>query len=214
MALATADSICSSCGKFVPNTDIRRFLDGDPLLRSLEGFLDSCGYSEGFWNLCSICHVALLRGSVPKFSAKNNINVALCQHYPDALKDLTLTEEYLIAKSHPVGVLVKLRPGGQPSPVNYRALRGHFIVIPQDPKPLLCQVLRFVLQSLLKSSGSVKLPQLMLICSRFSLFASIRCLLLFAISCNIILYTGMSLSIILVWPTGPTSSYLQIYSNK
>lgn len=63
--------------------------------------------------------------------------MALCQHYPDALKDLTLTEEYLIAKSHPVGVIVKLRPGGQTSLANYRALRGHFIVIPQDPKPLL-----------------------------------------------------------------------------
>lgn len=65
------------------------------------------------------------------------MNVTLCQHYPDALKELTLTEEYLIAKSHPVGVVVKLRPGGQTSPANYRALRGHFITIPQDPKPLL-----------------------------------------------------------------------------
>jgi hypothetical protein len=65
------------------------------------------------------------------------VNVTLCQHYPDALKELTLTEEYLIAKSHPVGVVVKLRPGGQTSPANYRALRGHFIIIPQDPKPLL-----------------------------------------------------------------------------
>jgi hypothetical protein len=32
---------------------------------------------------------------------------------------------------------VKLRPGGRASPVNYHALRGHFIVIPQDPGPLL-----------------------------------------------------------------------------
>lgn len=137
MTLASGDSACSSCGKLVHNTDIRRFLDGDPLLRPLEGVLDSCGRSDGFWNLCSLCHAALLRGSVPKFSAKNNVNVTLCQHYPDALKDLTLTEEYLVAKSHPVGVVVKLRPGGQTSPANYRALRGHFIVIPQDPKPLL-----------------------------------------------------------------------------
>jgi hypothetical protein len=137
MALASRDRTCSCCGKLVPSTDIRRFLDEDPLLRPLEGFLDSCGCSDGFWDLCSICHVALLRGSVPKFSAKNNVNVTLCQHYPDALKDLTLTEEYFIAKTHPVGVVVKLRPGGQTSPANYRALRGHFIVIPQDPKPLL-----------------------------------------------------------------------------
>jgi hypothetical protein len=44
------------------------------------------------------------------------VNVTLRQHYPDALEDLTLTEEYFIAKSHPVGVVVKLRPGGQTSP--------------------------------------------------------------------------------------------------
>jgi hypothetical protein len=137
MALASRDTVCGSCGKLVPLADIRRFLDGDPVLRPLEGFLDTCGHNEGLWCLCSSCHSALLRGSVPKFSAKNLVNVTLCQHYPDALEDLTLTEEYLIAKSHPVGVVLKLRPGGQTSPANYRALRGHFIIIPQDPKPLL-----------------------------------------------------------------------------
>lgn len=137
MALAARDTTCCSCGMLVALSDISRFLPGDSLLRPLEGFLDSCGSIDGFWYLCSLCHAALLRGSIPKLSAKNNVNVTLCQHYPNALKDLTLPEEYLIAKSHPVGVVVKLRPGGQASPANYRALRGHFIVIPQDPKPLL-----------------------------------------------------------------------------
>jgi hypothetical protein len=32
---------------------------------------------------------------------------------------------------------LKLRPRGRESPLNYHALRGHFIVIPQDPGPLL-----------------------------------------------------------------------------
>jgi hypothetical protein len=68
------------------------------------------------------------------------VNITLCQHYPTALSDLTLPKEYLIAKSHPVGVVLKLRPGGQLSPANYRALRGYFIVIPQDPS-LLLQIL-------------------------------------------------------------------------
>src|SRR5205814_2016831 len=30
-----------------------------------------------------------------------------------------------------------LRPGGRSSPTNYNALRGHMIVISQDPEPLL-----------------------------------------------------------------------------
>lgn len=67
----------------------------------------------------------------------NSVNVNRCQDYPSALEALTLTEEYLIAKWHPLGVVLKLRPGGRSSPVNYHALRGHFIVIPQDPAPLL-----------------------------------------------------------------------------
>jgi hypothetical protein len=65
------------------------------------------------------------------------MNVTLCQHYPSALNDFTLPKEYLVAKAHPVGVVLKLRPGGRSSPVNYHALRGHFIVIPKDPGPLL-----------------------------------------------------------------------------
>jgi hypothetical protein len=65
------------------------------------------------------------------------VNVSLCQAYPSALEGLTLTEECLIAKCHPLGVVLELRPGGHLSPVNYHALRGHFIVILQDPGPLL-----------------------------------------------------------------------------
>ncbi|CEO59600.1 hypothetical protein PMG11_04272 [Penicillium brasilianum] len=137
MGLARQDLPCASCGRLIPSTDARQVIEGDSLLKPLEGLLDCCGYKDGFCTLCSACYAALLRGSVPRFSAKNNINVTLCQHYPDALKDLSLTEESLIAASHPVGVVVKLRPGGQTSPSTYRALRGHFIIIPQDPKPVL-----------------------------------------------------------------------------
>jgi hypothetical protein len=137
MGVASRDIACCSYGMLTPPADARQILDKDPVLRPLEGFLDLCGYTDGFWNLCPGCNAALLRGSAPKFSAMNKINVTLCQNYPEALTDLTLTEEYLIAKSHPVGVVLKLRPSGRSSPANYHALRGHFIIIPQNPKPLL-----------------------------------------------------------------------------
>ena len=67
----------------------------------------------------------------------NFINIIMCQSYPSALEDLTTVEECLIAKCHPVGTIIKLRPGGHSSPTNYNALKGHMIVIPQDPRPLL-----------------------------------------------------------------------------
>ena len=81
--------------------------------------------------------MAISKKKIPKFSAAYFINVTLCQHYPSALEDLTAVEECLIAKCHPIGTILKLRPGGHTSPTNYNTLRGHMIVIPQDPGPLL-----------------------------------------------------------------------------
>jgi uncharacterized protein DUF6570 len=37
----------------------------------------------------------------------------MCQDYPSALEDLTAIEECLIAICHPVGRILKLRPGGK-----------------------------------------------------------------------------------------------------
>lgn len=134
---ATKRYVCSSCGKLVSGSNVYRMDNEDPLLLPLKGALDSCGRHNNIWDLCSLCHASLSRHMIPKFSAKNMVNVTLCQGYPSALEGLTLTEECLIAKCHPLGVVLKLRPGGHLSPVNYHALRGHFIVIPQDPGPLL-----------------------------------------------------------------------------
>jgi hypothetical protein len=111
--------------------------DDDPLLRPLDGYLDHCGKQGHEWDLCFPCLKSLSQNAVPRFSAMNRVNVMLCQNYPLVLEDLTPVEECLIARCHPVGVILKLRPGGCTSPVSYRALRGHFIVIPQDPEPLL-----------------------------------------------------------------------------
>ncbi|PVH68338.1 hypothetical protein DL98DRAFT_380514, partial [Cadophora sp. DSE1049] len=88
-------------------------------------------------DFCTSCHTAVSRGDIPKFSALNLVNITTCQHYPSALKDLTAIEECLIAKSHPISAILKLRPGGRSSPATYNAIRGHMIVIPQDPGPLL-----------------------------------------------------------------------------
>lgn len=80
MEVASGDIACCSRGVLTLPTSARQISDEDPVIRPLEGFLDQCGYADGFWTLCSGCHAALLRGSVPKFSALNHINITLCQN--------------------------------------------------------------------------------------------------------------------------------------
>lgn len=134
---ATNRAICTSCGSMFHVTDIHTVAKEDPRLRLLHGKLDECGKHGDAWDLCSICLTSLSHQTIPKFSATNLVNITLCQSYPSILQDLTPVEECLIAKCHPIGIVLKLRPGGNSSPASYRAIRGHFIVISQDPEPLL-----------------------------------------------------------------------------
>ena len=148
--------ICCSCGGFFPRGDIHQIGDQDERLQGMR--LDRCGYHENSWDFCKLCHTAISQWKVPKFSASNSVNVTMCQEYPPALEELTPVEECLIAKCHPVGTILKLRPGGHVSPTNYSAVRGHMIVIPQEPGPLLqilpCPELR--LENLIKVFGLAK----------------------------------------------------------
>jgi hypothetical protein len=137
MSAVPKKSVCSCCGKFIATVDIYQIDDANDFILPLQGSLDYCGRHESTWNFCASCNAALSRGNIPKLSAKNLINVTMCQHYPPALEDLTAIEECLIAKCHPVGTILKLRPGSHSSSAAYNALRGHIIVIPQDPGPLL-----------------------------------------------------------------------------
>jgi hypothetical protein len=48
---------------------------------------------EDVWQFRPPCNAALRRGKFPKLSAKNFINVTMCQRYPSALGGLTAIEE-------------------------------------------------------------------------------------------------------------------------
>jgi len=50
---------------------------------------------------------------------------------------LRLMEEYTIARCHPIGAILKLKPNGIRNQAAYNAIRGHIVTIPQDPGPLL-----------------------------------------------------------------------------
>ncbi|TMD61399.1 MAG: hypothetical protein E6I91_17785 [Chloroflexi bacterium] len=116
-------------------------VDDDRLcsMKSPEGLvqLDSCSIMDGAYQFCKTCFNVFTGGRIPKFSALNAVNVTMCQHYPAELEDLTLMEEYAIARSHPIGTILKLKPNGLVNPTAYNGIRGHIVTIPQNPGPLL-----------------------------------------------------------------------------
>ena len=58
--------------------------------------------------------------------------------FPLELEGLTLVEEALIAWVHPVISILKLRPtGGSKSTATYQRIRGHAVVLLQNPGLLL-----------------------------------------------------------------------------
>jgi hypothetical protein len=99
--------------------------------------LDNCSQPDESYRFCKSCFQALNIRRIPKFSALNAVNVTMCQYYPPELEDLTLMEQYTIARSHPIGAILKLRPNGLQNAAAYNAIRGHIITIPQNPGPLL-----------------------------------------------------------------------------
>jgi len=134
----STETICGSCGRFVEQ-QVFRLPELDPLLQpfrvdsdsSLR--LDSCAKVGSDYLFCSPCHTSISQNRPPKYSALNGVNVTFCQSYPGILQELTLVEECLVARCHPIASIVKLRPRG----ASYDRLRGHVVVLPQEPGPLL-----------------------------------------------------------------------------
>jgi hypothetical protein len=137
-ACASVEKSCASCGEFgsgmvpVDHNRLHSIAIGGVSIP-----LDDCGIADGSYQFCQTCLDALNRGRIPKFSAMNAVNVTMCQDYPAELEDLTLMEEYVIARSHPIGTILKLKPNGITNPTAYNGIRGHIVTIPQNPGPLL-----------------------------------------------------------------------------
>ena len=136
--VAATERVCGSCGGFIEK-EVFRLAVEDPLLLPFRldaaspPRLDSCALDGTNYLFCRACFTAISRRRPPKFSALNAVNVSFCQSYPAALQGLTLTEECLVARGHPIASIVKLRPHG----TSYHRVLGHVIVLPQEPGALL-----------------------------------------------------------------------------
>src|SRR5437016_7211851 len=100
--------------------------------------LDDCGREGDDYWFCQECRQALIENKIPKFSARNHLRVSFCQECPSQLEGLTTVEEFAIALSRPFGIIIKLwPPTSSESGGLYHALKGHMIVLSQNPKNLL-----------------------------------------------------------------------------
>ena len=136
--------VCASCGLFV-SANAANFLQPSDLTFQqavqknvfCTADLDCCAYVDGVYSFCSTCFNSVLKLKLPKFGAANVVNTTFCQSYPKELRDLTLVEEAFIARAHPVISILKLRPSKSGAAISYQHIRGHAVVLPQNPRPLL-----------------------------------------------------------------------------
>ena len=141
--LAVMNGVCCCCEFFVWPLSSAVVLKSDPVVvAALKNqvinltYLDHCGQKIDEYYFCLLCHYSMKQKKVSKFSSLNKVNVVMCQNYPPVLETLTLVEEMLIARCHPVMSILKLRPNGASSSVAYQRVRGHAVVFPQSPGPL------------------------------------------------------------------------------
>ncbi|EPQ49814.1 hypothetical protein GLOTRDRAFT_23200, partial [Gloeophyllum trabeum ATCC 11539] len=78
--------------------------------------------------LCQECKTALLKGNIPALSLANRTFLG---PVPDALKDLTVVEEAMIARCRAKCWVIHLRDNDSQS--SDRGMRGHIIIYPQRP---------------------------------------------------------------------------------
>ncbi len=136
--------ICRCCGLFILAQESQFFVRNDPFICNaimsrllVISDIDSCSISADGIRLCPTCCRSLLHGNRPKFRILNSLLYIECQSYLSVLADFFLVEEAAIARTHPVMSILKLRLSGAFNPATYSRIKGHAILFPQNPTPLL-----------------------------------------------------------------------------
>jgi hypothetical protein len=84
----------------------------DPRLRSNNHLVSYYSTDSDYTMSLYVAYVEdLTKGKVPKFLLGNYINITRYDKYPKELKDLIFIKEALIARSHPIGYIMKLSRG-------------------------------------------------------------------------------------------------------
>ncbi len=147
-AVKYMDHICCCCSRFVNLLELKSIPDNDVVwMAAFETYilhrcdLDVCGCCSRSIDFCHNCWTCVSRGGEPKFDISNKIPKLCCQYYPAPLEDLTSAEKAVIARTHPVVIILKLRPNNSFNPRTYRGVCRYSVLLPQNPGPLLTLLL-------------------------------------------------------------------------
>ncbi len=99
--------------------------------------VDSCSISTDDTRLCTTCCRSLLHGNKPKFRILNVLSHIECQSYPLVLANLSMAKEAAIARTYLVMSILKLRPSRAFNLAAYTHIKGHAVLLPPNPAPLL-----------------------------------------------------------------------------
>ena len=134
---ASMKMVCNSCGLFIKFGRDNAIDKSCPLFEAAirtrvfsEASPDPCDI-EGSSIFYDICYATIAASKPSNFGRMNAVNTTCCHQFPTVLNDLTLVEEAIIARAHPMILTLKLRPAGRASPQStYKSFPDRAVVLP------------------------------------------------------------------------------------
>ena len=144
---------CNICSRLTSTTSIQRVPTYSKLFNVLKNhcslsdhqidcFYQQCQHCKidnNELNVCQECHNHLTNYplQLPKYSILNSLNYGCNTDVPLPLQNLHYIEELIIARGRIYGSILKVSRTNGKGAISYPHLKGHVVVVPQNPEPLL-----------------------------------------------------------------------------
>ena len=136
--------VCVFCDFFINNQQSHQLSMIDEIYQNCvklnlfdETELNCCETTTSIYSFCTLCFDNFSKSRISKFESINQVNSIACQNFSDALKNLTLVEEIVIAKVHFFISILKLRFNDITAVTSYQRIRDHAVILSQNPDSLL-----------------------------------------------------------------------------
>ena len=136
--------VCVSCDLFINNQQSHQLFIIDEIYQNCvklnlfdETELNCCETTTSIYSFCTLCFDNFSKSRISKFESINQMNSIACQNFSDALKNLTLIEEIVIAKIHFFISILKLRFNDITAVTFYQRIRDHAVILSQNSDFLL-----------------------------------------------------------------------------